>query len=185
MADTAFRRASYQDILDLPEGMVGEFITAALYSHPRPGIAYARAAWKLPGKIGGPFDRDETGPGGWIVLAEPELHLGEDIAGPDMAGWKRARYPVVANDACPFVAPDWVCEILSPSTAQKDRALKADLYAKQGVSWMWFLDPQLKTLEAYRNLNGQWLQLAVPKEGDEVKVEPFDTAPFKLDALWT
>lgn len=185
MPDTALKRATYQDILDLPEGVVGEIIKGALYSQPRPRIPHVRAAWKLASKIGGPFDTDESGPGGWIFLAEPELHLGEDIVVPDMAGWKRERYPAIANDAYLAVAPDWVCEILSPSTAQKDRALKADVYAKQGVSWMWLLDPQLKTLEAYRNQSGQWLQLAVLTEGDEVKVEPFDAAPFKLDTLWT
>jgi Uma2 family endonuclease len=185
MADIALKRATYQDILDPPEGMVGEIISGALYAQPRPRIAHARAAMKLASKLAGPFDTDDEGPGGWIFLAGPELHLGDDILVPDMAGWKRERYPEIANDAYLAVAPDWVSEILSPSTAQTDRALKADLHARQGVSWMWLIDPELKTLEASRNHQGKWLKLAVLKEGDEVKVEPFDAAPFKLDALWT
>jgi Putative restriction endonuclease len=185
MADTAFKRATYQDILDLPEGVVGEIIKGVLHSKPRPRVPHVRVALKLVGKVAGPFDTDDDGPGGWLFLQEVELHLGQEIVVPDMAGWKRERFPGLANDAFLTVPPDWVCEILSPSTAQKDRALKANIYASEGVGYMWLIDPQLKTLEAYKNHSGQWLQLGVITEGAEVKIEPFDAAPFKLDTLWT
>jgi Uma2 family endonuclease len=184
MADTAFKRATYQDILDLPEGVVGEIILGSLYTQPRPRWGHSVAQASLVAAVRGPFGKG-GGPGGSVFGVEPELRLGDDLLVPDIAGWRVERAPTNANDSVIDIAPDWVCEILSPSTAQKDRALKADLYAKQGVSWMWLLDPSVKTLEAYRNQSGQWLQLAVLKESDEVKVEPFDAAPFKLDSLWS
>jgi Uma2 family endonuclease len=184
MADTIRKPATYQDILDLPQGVVGELIKGALYAQPRPRIPHVRAALKLANKLANSYDPDEADLGGWIFLGEPELHFSEDILVPDIAGWKRERFPKVVNDAFLTVPPDWVCEILSPSTTRLDRAVKSEIYAAQGVTWMWLVDPTAKTLEAYRNQSGQWLQLAVLKEGDEVKVEPFDAAPFKLDALW-
>ncbi len=185
MADTIRKHATYQDILDLPHGVVGELIKGALYAQPRPRLKHAATQALIFGEIVGPFKKGIGGPGGWLFFSEPELHFEEDVLVPDVAGWRVERLPDVANDAFATIAPDWVCEILSPSTAQIDRALKAEIYAKQGVAWMWLLDPSAKTLEAYRNQAGKWLQLVVLKENDEVKVEPFDAAPFKLDLLWS
>ena len=184
MADTAFKRATYQDILDLPEGVTGEIISGVLHTQPRPRIPHARASLVLGRKLSGPFDIDDDGPGGWIFLNEPELHLGDDVLVPDIAAWRRERYPDIANDAFLTVAPDWVCEVLSPSTALKDRSLKSEKYAREGVAFMWFIDPETKLLEAYKLTDGKWLQLGVFAEDSEVSVEPFDAAPFKLDSLW-
>jgi Uma2 family endonuclease len=184
MADTIRKPATYQDILDLPPGVVGELIKGALYAQPRPRLKHAAAQSSLIYEVTGPFNRGIGGPGGWVFFSEPELHFGDDVLVPDVAGWRVERLPDVANDAFATIAPDWLCEILSPSTAQLDRALKAEIYATQGAMWMWLVDPAAKTLEAYRNQSGKWLQLAVFKEGEDVKAEPFDAAPFKLDVLW-
>lgn len=184
MADTHSRRATYQDILDLPEGVVGELIRGALHTQPRPHVSHMRASSVLGVRLGAHFDQGDGDPGDWVILDETELHFGEDVLVPELAGWRRERFPQAANDTFLTVAPDWVCEILSPSTAQKDRALKAEIYAREGVAHLWFVDPDAKTLEAYRLTGGKWLQIQVFKNDDLVVAEPFDALPFKLDALW-
>jgi Uma2 family endonuclease len=184
MADTALRRATYQDIVDLPEGVVGEIISGVLHTQPRPRFSHAKASSKLGAKLDNEFDPDDGGPGGWIFLDEPELHFGEDVLVPDIAGWRVERGPDLANDAWTSIAPDWLCEVLSPSTEQKDRVLKMEVYAREGVAHVWLVDPDARTLEAYELRNTEWVRIAALRENDEVAAAPFDAAPFRLGALW-
>ena len=114
------RRATYQDVLDAPAHRVAEIVEGTLHTHPRPAMPHARASWVLGGKIGGPFDYGPSGPGGWWLSFEPELHLGEDVLVPDLAGWRRERMPKYPETAYVTLAPDWVCEVLSPSTRRLD-----------------------------------------------------------------
>ncbi len=179
------RPATLADLDAYPEGTSIELVSGSLYAQPSPRIAHRFVQTRLISKVCGPFDHDPSGPGGWIFLMEPEIRIGETALIPDMAGWRRERLAFGPETTWTDIAPDWLCEVLSPSTAARDRSVKAGIYAAWGVGYMWLIDPSLRTLEAYRNHDGQWLQIAVLNEGDEVKVEPFDAAPFKLDALWT
>ncbi|MYK89894.1 MAG: Uma2 family endonuclease, partial [Acidobacteria bacterium] len=122
-------RATYQDVLDAPPHRVAEIVDGVLHTNPRPAMPHARASSSLGVKIGGPFDHDAGGPGGWWIIDEPELHLGEDILVPDLAGWRRERMPVYPDAAYCTLAPDWVCEILSPSTRKLDLHGKRPVYA--------------------------------------------------------
>src|SRR2546428_6351506 len=122
-ADTAERRATYQDVVDAPEHRVAEIVNGELRLSPRPRTTHARSASKLGAVLDGPFDRGVGGPGGWVLLDEPELHL-PDIVVPDLAGWRRERMPELPDEPFLILAPDWVCEVLSPSTADFDRADK-------------------------------------------------------------
>jgi Uma2 family endonuclease len=184
MADTALRRATHQDIIDLPEGVVGEIISGVLHTQPRPRFSHARSSSRLGMKLGGAFDLDDGGPGGWIFLDEPELHFGDDVVVPDIAGWRVARAPDIAASAWSDIAPDWLCEVLSPSTRQKDRVLKMEVYGREGVVHVWLVDPDARTLEAYELPGGESVRIAALKENDEVTVAPFAAAPFRLGALW-
>ena len=145
----AVQPATYGDILSLPGHLVGEIIRGVLRTHPRPAPKHALAGYFLGGTLVTPFGTGRDGPGGWWILDEPELHLGADILVPDLAGWKRARMPKLPDTAWFELAPDWVCEILSPSTAKVDRAEKLPLYAN-GVAHCWLVDPDLKTLKSSR-----------------------------------
>lgn len=185
MNDPAKRYATYEDLLSLPENLVGEIIYGQLYSHPRPAPKHARAYSALGYSIGGPFDGSIGGPGGWWILDEPELHLGGDILVPDLAGWRRERMPSLPETAWFELAPDWACEILSPSTARIDRALKMPIYAREGIAHFWLVDPDARTLEIYQlQENGHWLLLDTLKEDDPVKQPPFDAITFPLENLW-
>ena len=185
MPDTAPRKPSYEDILALPEHLVGEILAGELYTHPRPAPRHARAYSALGYLVGGPFDGGKGGPGGWWILDEPELHLGPDVIVPDLAGWRRERLPALPETAWFELAPDWVCEILSPGTARTDRAIKMPIYAREGIPHLWLVDPDARTLEVYqRQHNGHWLLLTTLKEDDPVKQTPFDAVSFSLQDLW-
>jgi Uma2 family endonuclease len=178
------RKATYEDIVALPETVVGELIGGMLVTHPRPAPPHARAASRLGGVLGRPFDRGKDGPGGWVLLDEPELHLRGDVLVPDLAGWRRERMPEMPQASAFELAPDWVCEVLSPSTAQVDRAKKLPIYAREGVKYAWLVDPLAKTLEVLRLEGGFWV-LALTAAGEEpVRAEPFDAIELELGALW-
>lgn len=185
MNEPAERDATYDDILALPEHLVGEILYGRLHTHPRPAPRHARAYSSLGGNLGGAYDWGSGGPGGWWIPDEPELHLGKDIIVPDIAGWRRERLPVLPETAWFELAPDWACEIPSPSTARTDRALKMPLYAREGVPHLWLVDPDARTLEVFHLQDGgHWLLLTTLKDDDPVSQPPFDAISFALGSLW-
>ena len=185
---TALKRPTYADIEALPEGWTGEILAGELYTMPRPKPPHIRSASALHVKVGGPFDFGDDGPGGWRIVAEPELILDVDPdfcpVVPDLAGWRVMTLPTL--DEHHFtVVPDWVCEILSPRTAATDRTLKMPFYARCGIGHAWLVDPILRTLEAYRLENGRWSLLGSWRDDVEVRAEPFDAVPLPLGSLWS
>jgi Uma2 family endonuclease len=176
----------YDLLLSLPENVTGEILGGELYTQPRPSGPHTGAQSGLQTRIGEPFRYGDNGPGGWWILVEPEVHFIRDIevAVPDLAGWKRGRMPTLPRDHRFEVVPDWVCEILSPSTAKKDRAIKLPTYARYGVPSAWLVDPDARTLEAFELRDGAWLLLTVLKDDDAVSVPPFDAVSFSLADLW-
>jgi Uma2 family endonuclease len=181
----AKRVATYEEILALPENQVGEILFGELHTHPRPAPKHARAYSALTGNLWNPYDEGNGGPGGWWLIDEPELHLEGDIIVPDLAGWRRERMPQLPESAWFELPPDWVCEILSPSTARTDRALKMPIYAREGVAHLWLVDPDARTLENYLlQEDAHWLLLQTLKEDDPVQQPPFDAISFSLASLW-
>ena len=167
--------------------MVAELIHGVLHTNPRPASPHAVASSALGEELGPPFKRGRGGPGGWILLDEPELHLGENVLVPDLAGWRRERMPAI--DDVPFftLPPDWVCEVLSKSTAKLDKSEKLPLYAEHGVAHAWLVDPILRTLELLRLEGGRWGRwsiLATHKDDARVRAEPFDAIELQLAVLW-
>jgi Uma2 family endonuclease len=184
MAEPARRRATYADLIALPEHLVGEIVDGELVASPRPAARHARAASVLGGTLGPPFDFGQGGPGGWIILYEPELHLSEEVLVPDLAGWRRERMPEMPDEAAFSLAPDWVCEVLSPSTGALDRARKLPIYARERVAHAWLVDPALRTLEVFRREGGGWFLVATFEGDRRVRAEPFDALELDLSLLW-
>jgi Uma2 family endonuclease len=184
--DAARRQATYDDILALPPHVTGQILFGVLHVFPRPAPRHALAASVLGGELGPPFHRGRGGPGGWVILDEPELHLAGHVLVPDMAGWRRERMPEMPVDKAYFtLAPDWACEILSPSTAAVDRGDKRAVYATQGVTHIWFVDPEARTLEVLM-LDGPSYRVQSVFSGDAmVRAEPFDAIELDLAALWS
>ena len=182
------RRATYQDVLDAPEHKVAEVIDGTLYSQSRPASPHTLGGSKLLGRIDRPFGDGIDGPGGWWIVHEPEIHLGDDILAPDLSGWRRERMPVYPNVPFFTLSPDWVCEILSPSTRRIDLHKKRPVYAREGVGHLWLLDPDERTLEAFAlhesDRGKEWIEIASLQGDDLVSVPPFDAITFNLGDLW-
>lgn len=178
------KRATYEDVLAAPPHLVAEVVDGELHLQPRPRRGHARAASVLGMDLGSAFHRGRGGPGGWEILDEPELHLGADIVVPDLGGWRRERLAGVADVAFFTLAPDWVCEVLSPSTATFDRKEKLPVYAREGVQHAWLVDPRARTLEVFRLEAGRWVLLGVHSDSERVRAQPFEAVELELGALW-
>ena len=176
----------YAQLEALPEHLTGEIINGRLYTQPRPAGPHAGAGSGLGGELYGPYHRGRGGPGGWWILDEPEIHFIRDteVLVPDLAGWRRKRLPRLPRDHRFQVVPDWVCEILSPSTARTDRVTKTPVYARYGVPFLWLVDPLAHTLEAFALHEGRWTVIGLFQEQDAVTVEPFTAIALELGALW-
>lgn len=183
-AESESPQATYQDVLDTPFHMIAEIVDGSLYTNPRPDSAHAKASSRLWGSIGTPFDFGRGGPGGWWILFEPELHLGEDIVVPDLGGWRRERMPEVPNVAYFTLAPDWVCEVLSPSTRKLDLGGKRMIYPREGVGHIWFIDPTARSLEAFELRSTEYELIDTLYDDAQVSLPPFEAVSFDLGAFW-
>jgi Uma2 family endonuclease len=178
------RPATYEDLVAVPDIWVAEIVDGELHTSPRPAPRHARAGSSVGSLLGPPFDLGRGGPGGWQILYEPELHLGRDVVVPDWAGWRRVRMPKLPETAYFPLAPDWICEILSPSTASLDRAKKLAIYAREGVRHAWLIDPDAGTLEVLRLESGRWAILGCYVGSDRVRAEPFAEVELEIQCLW-
>ncbi|MBI5482392.1 MAG: Uma2 family endonuclease [Deltaproteobacteria bacterium] len=184
MGDPARKQATYEDVLNAPPNRVAELIHGVLHLHPRPAARHAGSSSSLGGLLSGPFRFGRGGPGGWIILDEPELHLGRHVLVPDLAGWRRERMPELPDAPFLEVPPNWACEVLSPSTAALDRGEKMPLYAAQGVTHVWLIDPVSETLEVYRLDGATYRAVATHVKDAVVHAEPFDAIELALADQW-
>lgn len=176
--------ATYDDVAALPENVVGELIDGELIVSPRPASAHARASSVLGIHVGGPFDIGSGGPGGWWIVDEPELHLGKHVLVPDLAGWRRERLPVFPSVPYFTLAPDWVCEVISPGSGRVDRVRKLPIYLEHEVSWAWLVDPILRTLEVYERAGNRWTLVAGYADDERVRAVPFDAVEIEIGGWW-
>lgn len=179
--------ATYEDIEELPLGWVGEILEDELYAHPRPAWSHMEAMQALSAHLVARFQEGKGSLGGWWLGVEPELHFGREVLVPDLAGWRRERRPHPPNRSGHFtrVVPDWVCEVLSPSTARVDRCRKMPIYFREGVSQAWLIDPRQCTLEVYRRGSTDWRLVTTYAGNVTVCAEPYDVVPLDLTLLWT
>lgn len=175
------KNATYDDLYAIPDGWTGEIVDGNLYAFPRPRSIHARAIHRLGRQLGD--DDEDDSPDGWIILPEPEVKLGKHLLVPDLAGWRRTRMPVLPDVAVFKLAPDWVCEGLSPSTAWLDKGRKREIYAKAGVGHLWFADPGLRSVDVLE-LDGKSYRAAKSAVGDvRVTLAPFGHT-IELGRLW-
>ncbi len=182
------RRATYDDLLKVPEWKVAEIIDGELIVTPRPAIPHAHVGSAMSHDLWDGFNGPPGSagrPGGWWILFEPELHFGEDVLIPDLAGWRRDRLSVLPAVAFMTQAPDWACEVISPSTGRVDRSRKMRIYARAGVGHLWLVDPDARTLEVYRrNAEGDWIVVENFGDDDVVQAEPFASIELAIARWW-
>ncbi len=184
MTEIASHRATYADIERAPPHVVAEIVGGVLAQSPRPRPRHSVATAALAHELAGPFQKGNGGPGGWVFLTEPELHFGEDVVVPDLAAWRRERLPALPDTAFLSVAPDWLCEVLSPATERFDRGKKRQVYARAGVAHLWLLDPVSQVLEAFILTGGQWLLVETANGVDQVRAPPFEVITFAMADLF-
>ena len=185
MGELAVKRATYEDLEKVPAHLVAEIIGGRLVTHPRPRPKHAMVSSFLGDELISPFSKGRGGPGGWLILGEPELHLGEHVLVPDLAGWRRERMPELPETAWFETPPDWVCEVVSPTTARYDRFEKRDIYGAFKVPHLWLVDPDAQMVETFELREGQWVLLATYADDAEIAAPPFAEVPFPLAALWS
>jgi Uma2 family endonuclease len=184
MAEPKQRPATYADLEAVPPHLVAEIIDGVLRTHPRPSLRHGLTATSLSDELTGPFQKSKGGPGGWIFSIEPELHLGEHVLVPDVAGWRRERLSVIPETPFTDIVPDWACEVLSGSTETRDRTVKMRIYAENGVPHLWLVDPRLQILETFELTDGRWSKAGAWRSDDQVRAPPFDAISFSLADLW-
>jgi Uma2 family endonuclease len=174
-----------------PQEMVAEILDGELHLSPRPARPHANSATLLTSLLTLPFRVGSGGPGGWVIISEPELHLGPrpDKLVPDIAGWRREHMPdALGGDEAPAhydLAPDWVCEVLSESTRRRDKGPKMRIYAREGVRHLWHLDPLARTLDVFRLQGGDWLLVHSFAGEERVRAEPFGAIDLDLAVVWS
>lgn len=178
------KSATYADLEALPDNVVGELVNGELHASPRLSFLHAAAASRLSGELVSPFARGRDGPGGWIILNQPEVHLNNDVLVPDIAGWRQERMPQHPRTAAFTLAPDWACEVLSAPTKSMDRTVKLPVYAREGVQHVWLVDPKLRTLEVFRLDGLRYTQLVTHIGKAHVRAEPFEALELELAYLW-
>jgi len=185
MGELAKEKATYEDLYKIPDNLIGEIIDGELIVTPRPSRKHVVCATALGAAVTAPYQFGQgNGPGGWIFAIKPEIGLGEQILVPDLAGWKRERFPVEEDHNWISTVPDWVCEILSPSTFRTDKVKKMPVYAHHGVGHIWLIDPVAMTMDAFGLESGKWVLLGSFAENDKVRAEPFQEIEINLEALW-
>jgi Uma2 family endonuclease len=184
MGESAKKRAAYADLEAVPPHLVAEIIDGELLTHPRPSPRHGAASSALGARLMDSFQFGGNGPGGWIFIDEPELHLGPHVVVPDIAGWRRERLTAMPDTSYFELVPDWACEVLSASTERRDRTIKMRVYAEAGLPYFWLIDPRQQILEAFELDEGQWLKIGAWNSDDDVNAPPFEAIAFSLADLW-
>ncbi|HTJ47627.1 MAG TPA: Uma2 family endonuclease [Kofleriaceae bacterium] len=180
----AKKEATYADLEALPDHLIGEIIDGELIASPLPRPRHGHTTVKILAQLSGPFSDGKGGPGGWWILVEPEIRFGSNVMVPDAAGWRRDRVPVLPDIVPLEIAPQWACEVLSPSTAKIDREKKLRIYARYAVDHVWLVDPVLRTLEIYERTDKRWTLLDVHSDDARVRAAPFDAIELDLSTWW-
>jgi len=184
MSEYTKKGATYEDVVAAPDDKVAEIFEGDLYLSPRPTPRHANVTSTLGADLHDAFQRARRGPGGWWILDEPEVHFGHDVLVPDIAGWRREHLPEIPDTAWLEIAPDWLCEVISPSTARVDREKKLPIYAAAGVEYAWIIDPSLKTLEVFRRKGRRFVLVNAHFGETSISAPPFEDVQIDLGPLW-
>lgn len=178
--------ATLHEALARPESERVELIRGSLMPKAAPTAEHGRTQSRLVRDIGGPFDRLPGGqwPGGWWILTEVDVALGPELLRPDVAGWRRERVPQPPSGRPIGIRPDWICEVLSPSTENIDRVDKLHSYFQAGVPHLWLADPIERVLEVYRRTEVAFALILTAKSGQKIRAEPFDAVELEVDELF-
>jgi Uma2 family endonuclease len=186
MSNSGPKPPTLADLDALPAGVVGEIIEGVLYTMPKPRARHQLTASGIAADLRAPFGIGSSGPGGWWIIPEPGIELPNDTKeiSPDVAGWRRERMPKLPVDEPIRVVPDWVCEVLSPSTRKHDQDVKVPYFAKVGVPFLWLVDIEARVLTAHQLDAGGWRLLGTYSKEIHARIAPFDAVPLHVASWW-
>lgn len=177
--------ATALDLRDCEDGEVCcEVVAGEVVEKAAPSFEHGAAQFAF-GEVLGPFRRGGGGgPGGWWIASEVEIELEpHEVYLPDVAGWRRERVPERPTGRPVRIHPDWVCEILSPSTARRDLTVKLLTYARCGVGHYWVVDQDLGVLVVYRLTDGRYGRVLTATAAQTVRAEPFDAIEIDVGLI--
>lgn len=186
MSLPAERLLTYDDLLaaDPGHGARPELWEGRLWYRTAPRPTHSRLQGRVAGRLDG-LDPDEPGDDGWWIMVEPDWLIGPGkVLRPDLGGWRRVNLPELPAGAI-RTRPDWVCEAISPDDPARDRVVKRAIYAELGVPYCWIIDPEGRTLEAFRLVDGQWLLEGSWTDGAVVRIPPFEELELKISSFFT
>jgi Uma2 family endonuclease len=179
------RPATLADLATLPPGQKGEVLDGELYVQARPTARHSRVTGAIVAATSGPYNLGQRGAGCWWLLREPGIALpGSQEFSPDMAGWRSERLPELPANEAIRVAPDWACEVMSPTTRGYDLVKKRPFYARIGVSWLWYVDVEARSISVSQLRDGAWVELAVHGDDERVRLQPFPDVEQDLSLWW-
>lgn len=179
------RAPTLADLDALPPGVVGEIIEGVLDTMTKPRARHQRTGLEIGSGLLGPFDHGRGGPGGWWIITEPGIQLpNTPEISPDVAGWCRERLPELPVDEPIGVVPDWICEILSPTTRRHDQLVKLPYHARVGVAHAWVVDLESRVLTVHRLEEGTWRIVGTYSDESEARIVPFEAVPLNVAAWW-
>jgi Uma2 family endonuclease len=157
---SAVRGWTYEEFSRLPDdGNRYEVIAGELYVTPAPGTLHQRVSTRLSAMLERFCEEDGAGTS---YHAPYDVLFGEgDYLEPDLIFVRRDREAEVIKDHAAVGAPDLVVEILSDSTARRDKGIKRERYAAYGVSEYWIIDADAKHIEVYRLSGGDLRRVEV------------------------
>jgi Uma2 family endonuclease len=177
-------RAS-RTIADVGEDDRRELIDGTLYQLPMTSFEHGHIASLIVMAIGPAYQLGKDGPGGWWIQGENDFEVdGREVFRPDAVGWRKERLPRRPKGKRIDVVPDWVCEVLSPSTRSHDLKTKAKAYARIGVAHRWYIDPEVRTFHAFELMHGRWVESGVFCDDDFVCAKPFETMGISMGDWW-
>lgn len=189
MAEPAVRRATLEELAVLRDcGEAVELVDGELVHKAMPKPEHGAAQVTL-GALLFPFMRKTggpRGPGGWWIMSEVELlypQKGEAYRH-DLVGFRRDRFPERPTGLPVRERADWVCEILSPSTARYDVVEKQRTLHAHGVPHYWLLNPEHETLTVLRHGPDAYINVLNAGIGDVVHAEPFDAIALDIAELF-
>lgn len=183
-------RASIAEWLAIPEERRAELIDGRIVYQGMPGPAHGRAQGNVFSALAPRFDRrqgDERRPGGWWLSIEVDMELGGIGCRPDLIGWRRervAKLPSPDPRGVVVEVPDWICEVISASTASVDTGRKREAYHRAGVGYYWLADPERRTLTVLRRSEEGYVIVAVFLPGERVRAAPFDAVDLDIDDIF-
>lgn len=174
---------------ELLGGRIAPKAMATLTHGAAQGAVFAQL-FPLQGRRGAPDGPPGEVPGWWLSQ-DVDVYLAGEGMRPDVAGWRTDRHPappgrvnVDEHLGVIVTPPDWVCEVLSTSTASQDLGRKWRAYQRAGVEWYWLVSVLHRSVTVYRRSERSYELCETAASGAPAALPPFESIAFHVGPLF-